>query len=219
MAVGTPFHSRTEPLVTSLRWKQWSGYFVAVAYNDFHDPEYNAIRTGAGLIDVSPLYKYDIEGPDAERLVDKLITRDASKCQVGQVLYAAWCDEALGEGIGPQVDGHDRDAIGRRKRRQELLENGVCLPPVLADLAGRRVDQQDVIARDRRRRREIYRAQRHCMPGLAVFRGISQYGELGGLPLVVPHLGSNFVLCLRRDFIFRIREDRTSLADAACDSH
>jgi aminomethyltransferase len=93
MAVGTPFHSRTEPLCTSLRWKQWSGYFVAVAYDDFHDPEYHAIRTGAGLIDVSPLYKYDIQGPDALRLVDRLITRDASKCQVGQVLYAAWCDE------------------------------------------------------------------------------------------------------------------------------
>jgi glycine cleavage system aminomethyltransferase T len=63
MAVGTPFHSRTEPLCTSLRWKQWSGYFVAVVYDDFHDPEYHAIRTGAGLIDVSPLYKYDIQGP------------------------------------------------------------------------------------------------------------------------------------------------------------
>jgi glycine cleavage system T protein (aminomethyltransferase) len=93
MAVGTPFHSRTEALCTSLRWKQWSGYFVAVAYEDFHDPEYHAVRNGAGLIDVSPLYKYDIEGPDALRLVDRLITRDASKCQVGQVLYAAWCDE------------------------------------------------------------------------------------------------------------------------------
>src|SRR5262245_9416987 len=93
MAIGTPFHSRTQPLVTSLRWKQWSGYFVAVVYDDFHDPEYHAIRTGAGLIDVSPLYKYDIIGPHAERLVDKLITRDATKCQVGQVLYAAWCDE------------------------------------------------------------------------------------------------------------------------------
>jgi aminomethyltransferase len=80
-------------LCTSLRWKQWSGYFVAVAYEEFHDPEYHAIRTGAGLIDVSPLYKYDIQGKDAVRLVDRLITRDATKCKVGQVLYAAWCDE------------------------------------------------------------------------------------------------------------------------------
>jgi aminomethyltransferase len=93
MAVGTPFHSRTGPLCTSLRWKQWSGYFVASAYDDFHDPEYHAIRNGAGLIDVSPLYKYDLRGPDAPRLVDRLITRNARKCQIGQVLYAPWCDE------------------------------------------------------------------------------------------------------------------------------
>lgn len=93
MAIGTPFHSRTSPLNTSLRWKQWSGYFVANAYEDFHDPEYHAIRAGAGLIDVSPLFKYDITGPDAVRFVDRLITRNAQKSQVGQVLYACWCDE------------------------------------------------------------------------------------------------------------------------------
>ncbi len=94
MAIGTPFHSRTAPLCTSLRWKQWSGYYVANAYDDFHDPEYHAIRNGAGLIDVSPLFKYDITGPDALRLVDRLITRNARKCQIGQVLYASWCDES-----------------------------------------------------------------------------------------------------------------------------
>lgn len=94
MAVGTPFHSRTAPLCHSYRWKQWSGYYAASAYDDFHDPEYHAIRNGAGLIDVSPLYKYDIEGPDALRLVDRLITRNAQKCKVGQIFYAPWCDEA-----------------------------------------------------------------------------------------------------------------------------
>ena len=93
MAVGTPFHSRTAPLCTSLRFKQWSGYFAANAYDDFHDPEYHAIRSGAGLIDVSPLYKYDLKGPDALRLVDRVITRNAKRCEVGQVLYSGWCDE------------------------------------------------------------------------------------------------------------------------------
>ena len=76
-----------------MRWKQWSGYFAANAYDNFHDPEYHAIRNGAGLIDVSPLYKYDFKGPDAVRLVDRVITRNARRCDVGQVLYASWCDE------------------------------------------------------------------------------------------------------------------------------
>jgi aminomethyltransferase len=93
MAIGTPFHTKTAPLCTSFRWKQWSGYYAANAYDDFHDPEYHAIRNGAGVIDVSPLYKYDLVGPDALRLVDRMITRNARRCEVGQVLYTAWCDE------------------------------------------------------------------------------------------------------------------------------
>lgn len=93
MAIGTPFHTKTAPLCTSFRWKQWSGYYAPDAYDDFHDPEYHAIRNGAGVIDVSPLYKYDIVGPDALRLVDRMITRNARRCEVGQVLYTAWCDE------------------------------------------------------------------------------------------------------------------------------
>src|SRR6185312_9977201 len=42
---------------------------------------------------VSPLYKYIVSGPDAERLVDRVITRDATMLAVGQVLYTPWCDE------------------------------------------------------------------------------------------------------------------------------
>jgi aminomethyltransferase len=62
-------------------------------YADFHDIEYNAIREAAALIDVSPLYKYLVSGPDATRLVDRVITRDATKLPVGGVYYTPWCDE------------------------------------------------------------------------------------------------------------------------------
>ena len=62
-------------------------------YADFHDIEYNAIREAAALIDVSPLYKYVVSGPDAVRLVDRVITRDAHADQANQVYYAPWCDE------------------------------------------------------------------------------------------------------------------------------
>jgi len=58
-----------------------------------HVHEYHAVRNGCGLFDVSPLLKYDIRGRDALALVDRVIVRDATKCQVGQVLYATWCDD------------------------------------------------------------------------------------------------------------------------------
>ncbi len=93
VSVGTAFFPRTSKLNTKLAWGEWSGYFSAAVYADFHDIEYNAIREAAALIDVSPLYKFVVSGPDATRLVDRVITRDASRMQVGQVYYTPWCDE------------------------------------------------------------------------------------------------------------------------------
>jgi aminomethyltransferase len=93
MSVGTAFHPRTAQLNRKMQWREWSGYFASSVYADAHDIEYNAIREAAALIDVSPLYKYRIAGPDATRLVDRVITRDASKVAVGQVVYTPWCDE------------------------------------------------------------------------------------------------------------------------------
>ena len=93
MSVGTAFHPRTAPLNRKMQWREWSGYFASSVYADFHDIEYNAIREAAALIDVSPLYKYLVTGPDATRLVDRVITRDATKLAVGGVVYTPWCDE------------------------------------------------------------------------------------------------------------------------------
>ena len=92
MAVGTPFHSRTAPLNTSLQWRHWSGYFAASCYNEFHQPEYAAIRNGAALIDVSPLFKYRLRGRHACGLLDRLVTRDIRRMRPGQVVYTPWCD-------------------------------------------------------------------------------------------------------------------------------
>jgi len=93
MSVGTPFHPRTAPLNRKMQWREWSGYYASSVYADAHDIEYNAVREAAALIDVSPLYKYRVSGPDAQRLVDRVITRDATKLKVGQVFYTPWCDE------------------------------------------------------------------------------------------------------------------------------
>ena len=93
MSVGTAFHPVTAPLNRKQQWREWSGYFASSAYADAHDIEYNAIREAAGLIDVSPLYKYVVGGPDARRLVDRVITRDATKLTPGRVFYTPWCDE------------------------------------------------------------------------------------------------------------------------------
>ena len=93
MSVGTAFHPRTSQLNTKMTWGEWAGYYAAAVYADFHDIEYNAIRESAGVIDASPLYKYLVSGADAQRLIDRVMTRDATKLQVDQVFYTPWCDE------------------------------------------------------------------------------------------------------------------------------
>jgi aminomethyltransferase len=93
MPIPTPFHSRTGPLCETHEWRDWSGYLSAITYQPSHETEYFAVRNAAGLIDVSPLYKYEVTGPDAERLLNRVITRDLAKARLGQVLYSPWCDE------------------------------------------------------------------------------------------------------------------------------
>jgi aminomethyltransferase len=55
--------------------------------------EYWACRERAVLIDLSPLRKFEITGPDAEALVQAAVTRDVRKLAVGQVVYTAFCHE------------------------------------------------------------------------------------------------------------------------------
>jgi len=93
MPIGSAFHERTFPLCESLNYRDWAGYYAVSAFETHHEHEYNAIRNAAALIDVSPLFKYIVEGRDATRFVDRLVTRDATKLAVGHVMYTPWCDE------------------------------------------------------------------------------------------------------------------------------
>lgn len=93
MGIATAFHERTAPLCKSLCWKEWAGYFAVQRFGVSVDPEYFAIRESAGLLDVSPLYKYDLTGKHAIALADRILARDVTKLSDGQVAYCCWCDE------------------------------------------------------------------------------------------------------------------------------
>src|SRR5207244_4986071 len=62
-------------------------------YSLVPEMEYYAIRHSAGMLDVSPLYKYLIRGKDALSLVNKVVTRNARKLAKGQIYYTPWRDE------------------------------------------------------------------------------------------------------------------------------
>ena len=108
----SPFFDRTSQLNESQEWRRWSGYLSATNYELTHDNEYFAIRTKAALLDITPLYKYIIQGPDSQRFLDRLVTRNINICKVGQVMYTPWCDED-----GKVIDDGTVQRLSERKFR------------------------------------------------------------------------------------------------------
>ena len=93
MPIPTPFHPRTSEHNKSLDWKDWGGYFAANSYNVVNDFEYYAFRHSAGLIDVTPLFKYKVTGRDAARFLSSIIVKDISKLKVNQATYCCWVND------------------------------------------------------------------------------------------------------------------------------
>ena len=127
MPIGTAFHERTFALCESLNYRDWSGYYAVSAYEAHHEHEYNAIRNAAALIDISPLFKYRVSGPDATRLVDRVITRDIRQMSVGQVWYTPWCDEhgkVIDDGTVARLD--EQTYGGRQRPPRWFRKMPVC---------------------------------------------------------------------------------------------
>lgn len=74
--------------------EDWSGMGTAWSYDKDADEEYIAIRTKAGLMDVSGLKKVHITGPHASHLIDLATTRDVEKIYPGKSAYACMLNEA-----------------------------------------------------------------------------------------------------------------------------
>ena len=140
MLRGTPFHSRTSALCEGQNWRRWAGYIVAGSYELTHEREYYAIRTTAALIDVSPLRKYRIHGPDAVQLVNRVVTRDASMCAVNQIMYTPWCNDAgkvLDDGTLWRLDDQTFRLTAAEPNLHWLLENAIGLAVEIEDESDR----------------------------------------------------------------------------------
>ena len=70
----------------------FAGWEMPVQYTGITD-EHQAVRTAAGLFDVSHMGELEMSGQYAAQVVDYLITNDASKLAVGQALYTCACNE------------------------------------------------------------------------------------------------------------------------------
>ena len=134
----TPFHERASALCVSHAWRRWAGFLVASSYELSHEREYHAIRAAAGLLDISPLYKYLVKGPDAARFLDLVVTRSIQSLGVGQVAYTPWCDAAgkvLDDGTIARLDETTFRMTAAEPNLRWLQDNAQGLQVAIEDVS------------------------------------------------------------------------------------
>ena len=82
----TPLHARHRAL--GARMVEFGGWDMPVEYSGIVD-EHMAVRTRAGLFDVSHMGEIEVAGNDALAAVQRITSNDASRLAVGQAQYSA----------------------------------------------------------------------------------------------------------------------------------
>jgi aminomethyltransferase len=89
----SPFAERAAPFVQTDAYLPWSGYSTVDVFSSV-EQEYFAIRNACSVYDLTPMVKYRIAGHDAERYLNRLVTRNMAKLKPGRVAYTVWCNDA-----------------------------------------------------------------------------------------------------------------------------
>ena len=190
----TGFHPRTSALTRQM--VDYRGFWLPTAYNNHGAiAEYWACRQRAALIDLSPLRKFEVTGPDAEALMDLAVTRDMTKLAVGQIVYTAMCHET-----GGMIDDGTVFRLGPTNFRWVCGEDwcGVWLRQLAAERGLKAwvrssTDQlsnvafQGPLSRDILAPLVVTPAHRPSVAELGWFRFTT--GRIGDLPVVVSRTG------------------------------
>jgi len=88
----SPFQSRIDEYGIVQEWMSWNGYKTARVFDTLAS-EYFAIRSTCGVMDLTPMEKYRISGPDALTYLNRLVTRDISLLKPNRVTYVIWCND------------------------------------------------------------------------------------------------------------------------------
>ncbi len=88
----SPFHVRIEEHSLVKSWSGWNGYQTPRVLDTLAS-EYFAMRSSCSVMDLTPMEKYRISGPDAVKFLNRLVVRDVSGLKPGRVTYVLWCND------------------------------------------------------------------------------------------------------------------------------
>jgi aminomethyltransferase len=126
----TGFRPRTGSLTN--RFTEYNGYWLPTEYDNLGAvEEYWACRERVAMMDLSPLRKWEVLGPDAEELLQTTMTRDVRRLADGHVVYTALCNDTggmlddgtvfrLGQDNFRFVGGAEYDGIWLREQAERL---------------------------------------------------------------------------------------------------
>jgi len=135
----TPLHA--EHVAAGAKMVPFAGWEMPVQYRTGILEEHRAVRTAAGLFDVSHMGEIEVRGPDSLALVQRVTTNDASKLTVGQAQYAVMCREdggAIDDCIVYRFADHWMivvNASNRDKDRDWILEHAAELDVDVTDVS------------------------------------------------------------------------------------
>jgi len=94
MTRNSALNPRHIALGSKLDGDTWNGMPIPWSYNTNAHDEVVAVRTCAGLYDVSALNIVNVNGPDAEAVLDALVAKDITRLAPGMSVLAAEVDES-----------------------------------------------------------------------------------------------------------------------------
>lgn len=89
----TVLHTKHEQ--SKARMTEFQGWRIPLQYSEVQE-EYNAVRSAAGLFDISYLGRIEVSGAGAAALLQKIVTRNVSKIPEGSAQYGCICNSSGG---------------------------------------------------------------------------------------------------------------------------
>jgi len=132
----TPFHERARALAQVDSFIPWAGYSTVDVFTTA-EQEYFAIRNAASLYDLTPMVKYRIAGPGAERFLNRLATRNIAKLKEGRVAYTVWCNDAghvIDDGTVFRLGAEEFRLCAQERQLDWLLDSAIGFDVEIAEV-------------------------------------------------------------------------------------